>query len=56
MTKLGRPMKDDAKRASITIRISDEIHKKLKEYASEHGLSMTEVALKSLEEFLSKMK
>lgn len=56
MTKLGRPMKDDAKRASITIRMSDEIHKKLKEYASEHGLSMTEVALKSLEEFLSKMK
>ena len=56
MTKMGRPRKDDAKRASITIRMSKETHKKLNEYASKHELSMTEVALRSLEEYLSKKK
>ena len=56
MTKMGRPRKDDAKRASITIRMSKETHKKLNEHASKHELSMTEVALRSLEEYLSKKK
>lgn len=56
MTRMGRPRKDDAKRSSITIRISDETHKRLNEYASKHNMSMTEVALRSLEEYLSKRK
>ena len=56
MTRMGRPIKDDAKRASVTIRMSAETNKKLKEYAAKHDLSMTEVALRSLEEFLSKKK
>lgn len=54
MTRMGRPIKDNAKRASVTIRMSDETNKKLKEYAATHNLSMTEVALRSLEEYLSK--
>ena len=54
MTRMGRPKKDNAKRATITIRMSDETNKKLKEYAATHNLSMTEVALRSLEEYLSK--
>ena len=33
MTRMGRPIKDNAKRASVTIRMSDETNKKLKEYA-----------------------
>ena len=37
-------------------RMSDETNKKLKEYAATHNLSMTEVALRSLEEYLSKKK
>lgn len=56
MTRMGRPRKDNAKRASITIRMSEETHKKLNEYAAEHKMSMTEVALRSLEEYLSKQK
>ena len=56
MTRMGRPRKDDAKRSSITIRISDETHKRLNDYASKHKMSMTEVALRSLEEYLSKNK
>ena len=56
MTRMGRQIKDNAKRASVTIRMSDETNKKLKEYAATHNLSMTEVALRSLEEYLSKKK
>ena len=51
MTRMGRPKKDNAKRATITIRMSDETHKKLNEYAIKHNMSMTEVALRSLEEY-----
>ena len=53
MTRMGRPKKDNAKRATITIRMSDETHKKLNEYAIKHNMSMTEVALRNLEKFLS---
>ena len=56
MTRMGRPRKDNAKRASITIRLSEETHKQLIEYASKHNMSLTEVALRSLEEYLSKKK
>lgn len=52
--KDGTPKEGRCKRASITIRMSKETHKKLNEYASKHELSMTEVALRSLEEYLSK--
>ena len=52
--KIGRPKEDNAKRKSITIRLSEETHKKLTEYAAEHEMTMTEVALRSLEEYLSK--
>ncbi|MDO4167600.1 MAG: hypothetical protein Q4D32_09370 [Eubacteriales bacterium] len=54
MTRMGRPRKDNAKRESITIRMSEDTHKKLTEYAARHNMSMTEVALRSLEEFLSR--
>ena len=56
MMRMGRPRKDNEKRASITIRMSDETHKKLNEYAIKHDMSMTEVALRCLEEYLSKKK
>lgn len=56
MTQMGRPKKDNAKRKSITVRMSVDTHKKLTDYAAKHKVSMTEVALRSLEEFLSKQK
>lgn len=56
MTRMGRPRKDDAKRKSITVRMSEETHNKLTEYAAKHGMSMIEVTLRSLEELLSKQK
>ena len=52
--RTGRPTEDNAKRKTITIRLSEELYKKIVEYAAEHNLSKTDVALQSLEKFLSK--
>ena len=52
--RTGRPKEDNAKRKTITIRLSEELYKKIVEYATEHKLSKTDVALQSLEKFLSK--
>ena len=54
--RTGRPKLDNAKRKTITIRLSEELYKKIIEYATEHKLSKTDVALQSLEKFLSKDK
>ena len=55
MTKMGRPKVDNAKRKSITVRLSEKTYDELT-YAAEHKVTMTEVALRSLEEDLSKQK
>lgn len=54
MTKMGRPKADNAKRKTINIRVSEETHRQVAKYAAEHNTTMTAVALRSLEEFLSK--
>lgn len=54
--KTGRPKADNAKCKSVTIRLSEDTHRQLIEYAAEHKMTMTEVALRSLEEYLSKSK
>ena len=56
MTKMGRPKEDNAKRNFITVRLSEKTHAELARYAAEHKITMTEVALRSLEEYLSKRK
>ena len=40
--KMGRPKEDNAKRKSITIRLSEDTHRELTEYAAEHKMTMTE--------------
>lgn len=52
--RTGRPKEECAKRKTITIRLTEELYKKIVEYAAEHNLSKTDVALQSLEKFLSK--
>lgn len=54
--RTGRPKEDNAKRKTITIRLTEDLHKRIVEYAAEHNLSKTEVALQSLERFLPKKK
>ena len=56
MTKMGRPKEDNAKRKSITVRLSEKTHAELTRYAAEHKMTKTEVAMRSLEESLSKQK
>ena len=53
MTQMERNKKSNAKRKSLTIRMSEDTHRKLSEYAAKHKMSMTEVALRNLEKFLS---
>ena len=52
--KTGRPKEENAKRKTITIRLSEDLYNKIIKYAAEHKLSKTDVALQSLEKFLSK--
>ncbi len=53
MMTMGRPKVANAKSKSVTIRITEEAHKKLSEYAAEHKTTMTDVILQSLEKLLS---
>ena len=52
--KTGRPKEENAKRKTITIRLTEDLYKKIVDYATEHNLSKTDVALQSLEKFLNK--
>ncbi len=52
--KTGRPKEENAKRKTITIRLTEDLYKKIVDYATEHNLSKTDVALQSLEKFLTK--
>lgn len=54
--KMGRPKADNAKTKSVTIRLPDVTHKELSKYAAEHKMTMTEVIIRSLDDFLSKEK
>lgn len=52
--RTGRPRENNAKRKTITIRVSEDLYKKIVEYATTHKTSKTEVVLRSLDKFLSK--
>ena len=47
--RTGRPKEENAKRKTITIRLTEDLYRKIVEYAAEHKLSKTDVALQSLE-------
>lgn len=53
MKRMGRPPSEFTKHKSLTVRLSDEMHEQLVKYASEHNLTMTDVALRALEKELS---
>ena len=56
MAKMGRPVSENSKRKRITIRLNDEMYEKLVKYAADHDVTMTDVALKCIEEFISKQE
>ena len=51
--KTGRPKEENAKHKTLTICLTEDLYKKIIEYATEHKMSKTDVALQSLEKFLS---
>lgn len=56
LKKTGRPKEENAKRKTITIRLSEDLYNRIIKYAAEHKLSKTDVALQSLDKFLPKEK
>ena len=56
MAKVGRPKKEDAKKKVLSVRLSPDTYKRLTAYALLHNKTLTEVALKGLEEYLSRQE
>lgn len=52
MAKMGRPKKDETKCKFVGVRLSDVQYTRLMQYASEHGLTVTQVVLDALEKFI----
>ena len=48
MAKVGRRKQEETKSKIIGIRLSDECHEKLMQYASEHKLTITQVVNRAL--------
>lgn len=49
MAKMGRPFSEDPKQYRITFRMNAADYQKLKDYASEHDLTLTQTIQRSLE-------
>lgn len=56
MAKMGRPKKAVTKNKSVTVRFSPDFYKKLRAYASETGMTLTEIVQRGLEKELSNQK
>lgn len=52
MAKMGRPIKEDKKKKSIGVRLSDEDYDRLMRYASQQGLTITQTVQEALEKML----
>ena len=53
MAKIGRPKVEELKNKTITIRVTSNEYKRIKEYAQSHNLTVTKVLQKGIEELLS---
>ena len=53
MAKMGRPKLENAKRKAVTIRVEDALYDRIRSYAAQHQMSMTEVVLLGLNKILS---
>ncbi len=52
MAKMGRPKAKEVKEKIITLRVTPARHKKIKEYAQAHNLTITEVLLKGVDNLI----
>ena len=53
MAKMGRPKSDNAKKKSVNVRVEDALYERIRSYAAQHQMSMTEVVLQGLDKVLS---
>ena len=53
MAKMGRPKSDNAKRKSVNVRVEDALYERIRSYATQHQMNMTEVVLLGLNKVLS---
>ena len=53
MAKMGRPKSDNAKKKSVNARVEDALYERIRSYAAQHQMSMTEVVLLGLNMILS---
>ena len=52
MAKMGRPKAKEVKEKIIPLRVTPARHKKIKEYAQAHNLTITEVLLKGVDNLI----
>lgn len=53
MAKMGRPKSDNEKKKSVNVRVEDALYERIRSYAAQHQMSMTEVVLLGLNMILS---
>ena len=53
VAKMGRPKSDNAKKKSVNVRVEDALYERIRSYAAQHQMSMTEVVLLGLNMILS---
>ena len=53
MAKMGRPKSENAKKNYVNIRVEDDLYARIRSYAAQHQMSMTEVVLLGLNMILS---
>lgn len=56
MAKIGRPKKEETKRNIIGVRLSEENYNQLMQYATEHGLTITQIVQMALDNLFQGMK
>ena len=48
MAKLGRPLADIKKEHNVSVRMTDEEYRKIKEYAASHGMTISQALQKAV--------
>ena len=52
MARTGRPRSENPKKKVLSIRVEDSLYRRLLAYAEQNHMTVTEVVLQGLEEFL----
>lgn len=53
MAKMGRPKSENAKKKSVNVRVEDALYDRIRSYAAQHQMTITEVVLLGLSKVLS---